>query len=121
MDNRPLSYVGQGEFQLLKMMAEEIERGEYRPGSAFTPESQLYVFRRFRKLFGPLYSDRFLKSRFKNLKKRYHEFSALLNHEGIHWDKENNLVCGNEELLQELCKVKLLTSLIHVTTDFPIL
>ncbi|KAI3471823.1 hypothetical protein Pfo_028476 [Paulownia fortunei] len=103
MANIAPAYRGQGEFQFLKMMAEEIEKG-YTPGSTFRPESQLHVYRKFRAAFGPIYSDRFLKSRFKHLKKRYQEFSELLNQEGIYWNKKSNLVYGNEKLLREQYK-----------------
>ncbi|KAL0347057.1 UNVERIFIED_CONTAM: hypothetical protein Scaly_1721700 [Sesamum calycinum] len=99
MANVVPGYRGHGEFQFLKMMAEEIEKG-YIPGSIFRPESQVYVFRKFRAAFGAIYSDRFLRSRFKHLKKRYHEFSELLNQEGIYWNKKQNVVHGNETILR---------------------
>ncbi|XP_051130187.1 uncharacterized protein LOC127250806 [Andrographis paniculata] len=96
------SYRG-GEFFFLQFLAEEIERG-YTPGSTFRQESQLYVNRRLRTvvgpLYGPMFSDRYLKSKIKTLKKRYHEFSKLLSQKGIHWDVEDNIVYGNEKHLR---------------------
>lgn len=97
---------GYGEFQFLKIMAEEIEKGCV-TGSTFRKEHQLYVYRKFRSLFGPIYSDHFLRSKFKHLKKRYHEFSELLNQEKILWYKTSNIVYGDEKLLKEKCKVNL--------------
>ncbi|KAK6139928.1 hypothetical protein DH2020_026304 [Rehmannia glutinosa] len=96
-------YIGQGEFYFLKMIAEEIEKG-YKPGSTFKPESQLYVFTKFRAAFGPFYPDRFLKYKIKQLKKRYQDFSELLSQNGINWNKKKNVVYGNEKLLRETYK-----------------
>ncbi|KAL8039718.1 hypothetical protein ABFX02_10G054350 [Erythranthe guttata] len=103
MANMPPPYVEPGEFHFLKIMAEEIEK-HYVPGSTFREESQNYVFRKFRVAFGPFYSDRFLKSRFKHLRKRYQDFSDILSHEGVHWNKEHNLLYGNQKVLTEKCK-----------------
>lgn len=100
MDDVHPAYRGQGELQFLKIIAEEIEKAEYRPGTTFTKESERYVFRRFRTKLGPLYSDRFLRSRFKTIKKRYLEFSEMISKPGLYWDKKNNVVYGNEELLR---------------------
>lgn len=112
MANVQPAYRGQGEFQFLKMMAEELEKG-YTPGSTFRKESQLYVYRKFRSVFGPIYSDRFLKSRFRHLKKRYQEFSEMMSQKGIYWEKKANVVYGNEKLLRAQYKVNL-----HFPTSF---
>ncbi|GER54220.1 CCR4-NOT transcription complex subunit 7 [Striga asiatica] len=101
MDDLPEEYRGNGEFHFLKMMAREIEKAEYPPGSTFRRESMLNVFRKFRILFGPIYSDRYLKMKIKSLKKKYQEFSELLNQENIFWNKQNNIVYGNDQLLNE--------------------
>lgn len=95
---------GYGEFQFIKLMAEEVEKG-YTPGSTFNKKHQLYVYGKFRSMFGPLYSDRFLRSRFKQLKKRYLDFSEVLTHESIIWNRQTNIVEGDEELLKDRCKV----------------
>lgn len=100
---------GDAEKFFLRMMVDEIEKG-YAPGSTFRLESQLSVNRKFRILFGPIFSDRYLKSRLKNLRKRHKEFSELLNREGIMWNMQLNAVYGNDKLLKEEYKVCLFNS-----------
>lgn len=100
---------GDAEKFFLRMMVDEIEKG-YAPGSTFKLESQLSVNRKFRILFGPIFSDRYLKSRLKNLRKRHKEFSELLNREGIMWNMKLNAVYGNDKLLKEEYKVSLFNS-----------
>ncbi|GFQ06431.1 hypothetical protein PHJA_002825300 [Phtheirospermum japonicum] len=64
------SYRGQSEVQFLKlMMAEEIENCEYTPGPTFRQESMLYVFKKYRIVCVPIYSDRFLKMKIKSSRK----------------------------------------------------
>ncbi|KAL6559201.1 hypothetical protein OROHE_006570 [Orobanche hederae] len=113
MANIPPAYSGQGEFYFLKMMAEELEKGGYTPGSTFKRESQLYVFRKFRIAFGPIYSDRFLKMKIKYLKKKHKDFSELLSQEGIYWNMEDNVVYGNEELLSKKYKCRYRDGVYH--------
>lgn len=97
---------GSGEFHFLKLMAEEVGKG-YSPGSTFNRKHQLYVYGKFRSMFGPLYSDRYLRAKLKNLQKRYLDFSELLNQEGITWNRKTNIVKGNEELLKERWRVNM--------------
>ncbi|KAG6437246.1 hypothetical protein SASPL_102158 [Salvia splendens] len=95
-----------GDFQLLKMMVEEIERGDYTPGSTFRKESELYVYEKFRSVFGRVHSDRLLKSRLQILSRKYKTFSEMMNKPGISWDMKKNVVYGNEKLLREKYKYR---------------
>ncbi|GFQ03577.1 hypothetical protein PHJA_002501500 [Phtheirospermum japonicum] len=108
-----------GEAHFLKLMAEEIENGGYTPGSTFRHESMLYVFRKFRIVYGPIYSDRFLKMKVKQLKKRYQEFSELMSQDEIYWNKQNNVVYGNMKLLSEKYKVN--KTFVSTVYDFPLI
>ncbi|KAL3628292.1 hypothetical protein CASFOL_027338 [Castilleja foliolosa] len=101
MDNVLPPNRGDGETHFLNLMAEEMENGGYTPGTTFKRESMLYVFRKFRRVYGPIFSDRFLKTKFKKLKTRYQEFSVLMSHDDIYWNKQNNVISGNENLLRE--------------------
>ncbi|KAL3642683.1 hypothetical protein CASFOL_013498 [Castilleja foliolosa] len=96
----------QGEVHFLKLMAEELRKAEYPPGSTFRRESMLYVFKKFRIAYGPMYSDRYLKSKIKQLFKKYREFSVLMSEDEIYWDKQNNIVYGNDKLLREKYKAR---------------
>lgn len=110
---------GHGNFQLLKMMVEEIERGNYTPGSTFRKESELYVYKKFRSVFGRVHSNRILKSRLQILNRKYKIFSEIMNKPGISWDMKKNVVYGNEKLLREKYKVTAaLSSIYHIIPDF---
>ncbi|KAG6433923.1 hypothetical protein SASPL_105542 [Salvia splendens] len=98
-------YRGQGDFQFLKMMVEEIERGDYTPGSTFRKESELYVYEKFRSMFGRVHSDRLLKLRLQILNRKYKDFSEMMNKPGISWDMKKNVVSGNEQLLRAKYKI----------------
>ncbi|KAL3628229.1 hypothetical protein CASFOL_027275 [Castilleja foliolosa] len=106
MDNVLPPNRGDGETHFLKLMAEEMENGGYTPGTTFKHESMLYVFRKFRRVYGPIFSDRFLKTKFKKLKTRYQEFSVLMSHDDIYWNKQSNVISGDENLLREKYRVK---------------
>ncbi|CAI9766375.1 unnamed protein product [Fraxinus pennsylvanica] len=96
----PPEHMGKGEFYFLNMMVEEIEN-EYTEGSSFRSESWLRVMRKLCKIYGPIYTVRYLKARLRNLKKRYEKFSELINHKGVFWNEEHNVVYGNQEVLKQ--------------------
>ncbi|GFQ01750.1 hypothetical protein PHJA_002318900 [Phtheirospermum japonicum] len=113
-------YRGQGEVHFLKLMAEEIENGGYAPGLTFRSESMLCVFRKFRIVCCPIYSDCFLKIKIKQIKKKYQEFSELMSQDAIYWNKKNNVVYGNMKLLSEKYNVKK-KKIVSIVNEFPLI
>ncbi|CAA0837841.1 Unknown protein [Striga hermonthica] len=121
MRNIPEEYRGRGEYYFLKVMAEEIEKADYPPGATFSQESMLCVFRNFRSIFGPIFSDRCLKQKIKSLKKKYKDFSELLKEDNILWDKQNNIVYSNDELLSVKYKGRYKNGVFHGEPNYDLM